>query len=72
MILYWNKFFCAKIPSSRSVLQENPPEDCGGPYGFAELLDILRNPDHPEHEDRLEWLVDDFDSEQLDLTEIES
>jgi hypothetical protein len=37
-----------------------PPEDCEGPQGFAELLDILRNPDHPEHEDRLEWLGDDF------------
>ncbi len=47
-----------------------PPEDCGGPHGFAELLDILRNPDHPEHADRLEWLGDDFDPEHLDLTEI--
>ena len=47
-----------------------PPEDCGGPHGFAELLDILQKPDHPEHQDRLEWLGDDFDPEHLDLTEI--
>ena len=47
-----------------------PPEDCGRPHGFAELLNILRNPDHPEHADRLEWLGDDFDPEHLDLTEI--
>jgi hypothetical protein len=38
-----------------------PPEDCGGPVGFAELLAILGNPAHPEYNDRLEWLGEDFD-----------
>jgi hypothetical protein len=33
-----------------------PPEDCGGVWGYAELLDILADPDHPEHAERLEWL----------------
>jgi len=72
MMFYWKKFSCARIPSSRSALQENGPatEDCGGPHGFAELLDILRNPDHPEHKDRLDWLGDDFDPERLDLNEV--
>jgi Plasmid pRiA4b ORF-3-like protein len=27
-----------------------PPEDCGGPYGFAELLDALNDTSHPEHD----------------------
>jgi len=26
-----------------------PPEDCGGIWGYANLLKILRNPKHPEH-----------------------
>jgi hypothetical protein len=33
-----------------------PPEDCGGIYGYADLMDVLANPDHPEHQEHLEWL----------------
>ena len=33
-----------------------PPEDCGGIWGYAELIDVLNDPSHPEHDDRLEWL----------------
>jgi len=47
-----------------------PPEDCGGSLGFAELLEILANPNHPEYDDRLEWLGEDFDPECFDLAVI--
>ncbi|MFU8850800.1 IS1096 element passenger TnpR family protein [Micromonospora sp. SL1-18] len=33
-----------------------PPEDCGGVWGHAELVEILGDPTHPEHRDRLDWL----------------
>jgi hypothetical protein len=33
-----------------------PPEDCGGPWRYAELKEILADPDHEEHEDMLDWL----------------
>jgi hypothetical protein len=33
-----------------------PPEDCGGVWGYAELLDILADPGHPDHAERLDWL----------------
>jgi hypothetical protein len=33
-----------------------PPEDCGGVWGYAELVDILADPGHPEHVERLDWL----------------
>ncbi|PMR63099.1 hypothetical protein C1A38_00500 [Verrucosispora sp. ts21] len=33
-----------------------PPEDCGGVWGYAELVDILADPTHPEHQDRRDWL----------------
>jgi hypothetical protein len=44
-----------------------PPEDCGGVWGYCDLLEALANPDHPEHEERLEWLDDDFEPEAFDL-----
>jgi len=35
-----------------------PPEDCGGPRGFAELLNALRDANHPGHDEVCEWLGD--------------
>jgi hypothetical protein len=47
-----------------------PPEDCGGAYGYDELLEILKNPKHPEHEEMVDWLDYDVDPEYFDLEEI--
>ena len=32
-----------------------PPEDCGGVWGYADLQEALGDPDHPEHEEMVEW-----------------
>jgi hypothetical protein len=52
-----------------------PPEDCGGPWGYAELKEILADPTHDQHHEMLEWLgLDDasaFDPGRLDVDEIE-
>jgi Plasmid pRiA4b ORF-3-like protein len=40
-----------------------PPEDCGGPWGYANLKEILADPNHDEHQDMLEWLGLDNASE---------
>ena len=47
-----------------------PPEDCGGPWGYAELLQALGDPSHPEREDLLEWLDEDFDPREFDREEL--
>ena len=46
-----------------------PPEDCGGPWGYANLLDALRDPEHPEHEDMMEWVGERLDSDTFDVDE---
>lgn len=43
-----------------------PPEDSGGPPGYAMLLEILQAPDHPEHDEQQAWLPDGFDPERFD------
>lgn len=47
-----------------------PPEDCGGPYGYIELLEALGDPEHPEHDEKVDWIGDDLDPEAFDLDEI--
>lgn len=44
-----------------------PPEDCGGVWGYAEFLEAIQNPQHPEHDEMLEWIGGDFDAEAFDL-----
>jgi hypothetical protein len=51
-----------------------PPEDCGGIWGYAELVEIVADPRHPDHTERLEWLgLDDrnqFDPAAFDLEDV--
>lgn len=32
-----------------------PPEDCGGTPGFYEALEVLADPQHPDHADIVDW-----------------
>lgn len=47
-----------------------PPDDCGGPFGYEELLEALKNPSHPDHAERIDWLGGDFDPEAFELLAI--
>lgn len=49
-----------------------PPEDSGGPWGYEELLAAIRDPRHPEHKERLEWLDGPIDPERFDLAAVDA
>lgn len=44
-----------------------PPEDVGGVWGYADFLEIIQDPEHPEHEETLEWIGEEFKPDHFDL-----
>jgi hypothetical protein len=48
-----------------------PPEDVGGIPGFCAFLEAMADPNHPEHEDRLDWHGGPFDPADLDAKRID-
>ena len=51
-----------------------PPDDCGGIWGYAEMMEVLSNPEDEEHNDRLEWLglasAAEFDPDVFDAAAV--
>jgi Plasmid pRiA4b ORF-3-like protein len=47
-----------------------PPENCGGLWGYQNMLEILKDPEHEEYENTLTWLGGQFDAEHFDLKRI--
>jgi len=43
-----------------------PPEDCGGIWGYSDMLEILKQPKHEEYDNIIEWLGEEFDPEHFD------
>jgi hypothetical protein len=45
-----------KYPRCTDGANRCPPEDCGGPHGYAGLLDVIADPSHDQYASTLEWL----------------
>jgi Plasmid pRiA4b ORF-3-like protein len=43
-----------------------PPEDVGGPWGYAELLEAISNPGHDRHAEFKQRIAEDFDPNIVD------
>jgi Plasmid pRiA4b ORF-3-like protein len=43
-----------------------PPEDIGGPWGYAEFLAAINDPGHERHAEFKEWIAEDFDPNVID------
>jgi hypothetical protein len=47
-----------------------PPDDCGGAPGYGQLLEVLADKKHPDHEHMMEWAGGPIDPEAFDLDAI--
>jgi hypothetical protein len=44
-----------------------PPEDCGGIWGYYNLVEAINNPKHESHEDMVEWTgIESWDVNEFD------
>ena len=61
-----NTYYPICIDGKRSC----PPEDCGGTFGYENLIKIINNPGHKEYDELMEWLGDYFAPEEFNLDEV--
>ena len=64
----WAAELPPKDPICIAGKRAGPPEDCGGAWGYQDMLVAFRDPGHPRHEEVKEWLDTDWwDAETFDL-----
>jgi Plasmid pRiA4b ORF-3-like protein len=75
-ILSLKKIWPSKTDHPMLVAAEGkcPPEDCGGIWGYEELIETVSDPKHREYEDLREWLDmeegDVWDAAQFDMVAV--
>ncbi|HLN26930.1 MAG TPA: plasmid pRiA4b ORF-3 family protein [Gemmataceae bacterium] len=47
-----------------------PPEDCGGPWGYGDMLEVIQDKDHDRYDEIREWLGEEFDPEAFDINKV--
>jgi Plasmid pRiA4b ORF-3-like protein len=62
------------VPSCLAGKGACPPEDCGGPWAYADLKETIADPSAEDHEELLEWLglddPSDFDPAAFNLARV--
>jgi hypothetical protein len=58
------------VPFCSEGKRNCPPEDCGGPYGYMELCEIIKNPKHEEYDEMVEWLGYEYDPEEFNIVSV--
>lgn len=67
---YWPASANEQYPTCIEGGRACPPEDAGGVYGYEELLAILADPKHEEHEGMRMWAGADFEPEAFDVESV--
>jgi hypothetical protein len=56
-----------KYPRCSAGARSCPPEDVGGPSGYADFLEAWEDADHEEHKGMRQWVGRKFEPEHFDL-----
>lgn len=59
-----------KYPVCIAGKRNCPPEDVGGPWGYQNFLEAIKNPRHPEHELMLQWIGGSSDPEEFNIEKV--
>ena len=46
-----------------------PPDECGGPWRYEDLMQAITDPRHPQHQEFAEWLPPGFDAKHFEASE---
>ena len=58
------------LPICVKGMRACPPEDCGGLWGYYNLLETINGPDCPEKEELLDWAGGPIDPDAFDLVAV--
>lgn len=58
-----------RSPACVAGKRKCPPENCGGPWGYQELLSVLADPTHPEYQERSKLVGKGFDPDEFAIEE---
>lgn len=59
-----------KYPTCIAGENACPPEDCGGIWGYENLLKVIKSPNHEEYESMMQWLGDNFNPTEFNPTSV--
>jgi hypothetical protein len=57
----------AEYPLLIDAVGRCPPEDVGGPCGYADFLEAINNPEHERHFECVEWIGHAFDPNSINI-----
>jgi Plasmid pRiA4b ORF-3-like protein len=57
----------AKVPVCLDGARAGPPDDMGGPPGYAHFCEVMADVKHPEHGEMKDWIDGEWDAEAFDL-----
>lgn len=61
----------ARVAACLAGKRRCPPEDCGGPWGYAHLLELLADPALPDPDGLREWIGAGFDAAEFDAASVD-
>jgi hypothetical protein len=60
----------AKYPRVVEGARSGPPEDCGGPFGYADFLEVLVDPAHEDFKEMSKWVGPKFNAEVFSIEKV--